>query len=81
MTNKNNISDLSLMVRVLLKHAFLFLFVMSVSACAIFGKRDYDQQLKSPCVSANGGPCERYNVNDWWLKDGSEQPYLIKAVV
>ena len=64
-----------------IKYTFLLLFAMCLSACSIFGKRDYDQQLKSPCVSANGGPCDRYNVNDWWLKDGSKQPYLIKAVV
>ena len=65
----------------ILNFTFLFLFLICVSACAMFGKREYDQQLKSPCVSANGGPCERYNVNDWWLKDGSSKPYLIKAVV
>lgn len=69
------------MVGKVFKYTFLFLFLASVSACSVFGKRDYDQQLKSPCVSANGGPCERYNVNDWWLKDGSSKPYLIKAVV
>lgn len=69
------------MVGSMLRYTFLFLFFVSASACAMFGKREYDQQLKSPCVSANGGPCERYNVNDWWLKDGSKQPYLIKAVV
>ena len=69
------------MIKNILKFTFLFLFVAGVSACSIFGTREYDQQLKSPCVSANGGPCERYNVNDWWLKDGSKQPYLIKALV
>ena len=35
---------------------------------------------KSPCVSANGGPCERYSVNDWWLK-GEGEPRLVRALV
>ena len=35
---------------------------------------------KSPCVSANGGPCDRYSVNDWWLK-GEATPRLVRAFV
>lgn len=25
------------------------------------------EDLKSPCVGAAGSPCEKRNVNDWWL--------------
>lgn len=25
------------------------------------------QDLKSPCVGAEGSPCDRKPVNDWWL--------------
>jgi hypothetical protein len=24
--------------------------------------------LKSPCVGAEGSPCDRQPVNDWWMR-------------
>lgn len=30
--------------------------------------------VKSPCVSAEGGPCgPKMPINDWWLKDYKTQ--------
>jgi len=26
-----------------------------------------EPDLKSPCVGAEGSPCDRRPVNDWWL--------------
>lgn len=28
--------------------------------------------MKSPCVGAEGSPCERHPVNDWWLKQDDQ---------
>ncbi len=28
--------------------------------------------LKSPCVGAQGSPCERRPINDWWLNPKDE---------
>ena len=39
-----------------------------LSSCSVFGRKDYDQQYKSPCVS-NGGPCKHIPVNNWWLPE------------
>lgn len=38
------------------------------------------KDLTSPCVGAQGSPCERRPVNDWWLK-GQQPPqsYNISA--
>jgi hypothetical protein len=27
--------------------------------------------LKSPCAGADGSPCDRHPVNDWWLNPQS----------
>lgn len=37
--------------------------LLSLTACAAPKKED----LKSPCVGAQGSPCERRPVNDWWM--------------
>lgn len=44
------------------------LFSFLLTACSIFGRKEYDQQLKSPCVD-NGGPCQHIPVNNWWLPE------------
>ena len=46
----------------------LICFFVVLCGCSIFGRKDYDQQLKSPCVSANGGPCKHIPINTFWLK-------------
>jgi len=28
-----------------------------------------EPDLKSPCVGAEGSPCDRRPVNDWWLPE------------
>lgn len=28
--------------------------------------------LKSPCAGADGSPCARRPVNDWWLKQSDD---------
>ena len=46
----------------------LSVFSLFLTACSgsIFGRKKYDQELKSPCVD-NGGPCQHIPVNNWWL--------------
>ncbi len=48
---------------------FLFILATSLSACGVFSGKDYEQQLKSPCVGINGSPCQHIPVNDKWLND------------
>lgn len=55
----------------------VFFITGAVSGCS--GKTNA-VSYKSPCVSVNGGPCERYSVNDWWLK-GESEPRLVRALV
>ena len=45
----------------------LITFGLLLSACSVFGKKEYDQQLKSPCAGVKGSPCSHIPVNDWWL--------------
>ena len=54
------------MVRVFYLVLFSFIAI-NLTSCSVFGKKDYDQQLKSPCVGINGSPCEHIPVNNWWL--------------
>ena len=64
----------------MIKVFYIFAFILVnlvASGCSVQKKT---QVLTSPCVSTSGGPCERYNVNDWWLL-GEDKPRLIKAVV
>ena len=56
---------------------FVCFIVGTVGGCS--GKTNA-VSYKSPCVSANGGPCDRYSVNDWWLK-GEATPRLVRAFV
>ena len=65
-----------IMKRVLLLLSCVFVIGI-VSGCS--GKTNAIS-YKSPCVSANGGPCERYSVNDWWLK-GEKEPRLVRTLV
>ena len=63
-----------------MKTFYIFVFIafcFSTIGCSIQKKT---QVLTSPCVSTSGGPCERYNVNDWWI-NGEDKPRLIKTVV
>lgn len=64
-----------------MKNVFFLLFIVFIvgisGGCS--GKSSITT-YKSPCVSINGGPCDRYSVNDWWLK-GEAQPRLVRAVV
>ena len=63
------------------------MFKFSAAICAIFLTMFFtgcttskSVAYKSPCASINGGPCERYSVNDWWL-EGESGPRLVKAIV
>lgn len=47
----------------------LLFITLLLSACNFFGKKDYDQQLKSPCVGINGSPCKHIPINDLWLNN------------
>ena len=38
------------------------LALLSLPSCS-----QKDTDLKSPCVGAEGSPCDRRPVNDWWL--------------
>ena len=29
--------------------------------------------MKSPCVGAQGSPCDPHPVNDWWLKERDQK--------
>lgn len=52
-----------------MKKVFLFFVLATLfTGCSVFGRKAYEQQLKSPCVD-NGGPCKHIPVNNWWLKD------------
>jgi len=45
---------------------FIFISLFFISSC--FGKKYVD--IKSPCVSSEGGPCgPKIPVNNWWLKE------------
>lgn len=44
---------------------FAIMLLISVSACS-----NKVVDVKSPCVSNNGGPCgPKKPINDWWLKE------------
>lgn len=43
--------------------ALFLLLALPLAACTAPAQRD----LKSPCVGAEGSPCDRRPVNDWWL--------------
>ena len=43
----------------------LLFFVLFLADCSVFGKKQYEQQLKSPCVSLKNGGCEHIPVNTW----------------
>ncbi len=43
------------------------LFFILISAFAITSCASKKVDLKSPCVSADGGPCERRPVNLWMM--------------
>jgi hypothetical protein len=40
----------------------LVLVAVSVAACS-----NPVRDLRSPCVGAEGSPCDRRPVNDWWI--------------
>jgi hypothetical protein len=47
------------------KIIFLLPFFVLISSCA---SKTVD--IKSPCVSTDGGPCGPMKpINDWWLKN------------
>lgn len=39
----------------------LAVILSALSACS-----NRQEDLKSPCVGAEGSPCDRRPVNDWW---------------
>lgn len=47
----------------------MVLMVASLSACS-----NAVPDLVSPCVGAEGSPCERRPVNDWWSKGAQKEP-------
>ena len=51
----------------------LICFSIMLCSCSVFGRKDYDQQLKSPCVSANGGPCKHIPINIIWQNYNNKQ--------
>lgn len=45
------------------------LLLVSLSALVLLSACAQKQEdLKSPCVGAEGSPCDRRPVNDWWHK-------------
>lgn len=48
------------------KLLFVCLMATILNSCSIFGRNDYEQQYKSPCVD-NGGPCKHIPINNFWL--------------
>lgn len=59
------------MIRVFLS---IILF-LAISACSFFKGNNYEQQVKSPCVDANGGPCAHIPVNTWLDSNLYKQVY------
>lgn len=46
-----------------------YTFVIAVFACLLSACSSPPSELKSPCVSADGGPCgPRIKINDAWMK-------------
>lgn len=48
--------------------------VLLASACS-----NKQPDLLSPCVGAEGSPCERRPVNDWWMKKNAPQTHRSSA--
>ncbi len=46
-----------------------FVIVM-VMLTVLAGCSSKIEDLKSPCVGAEGSPCDRRPVNDWWHEAG-----------
>lgn len=43
------------------------LFLIGVMLMTLNGCSAPQSDLKSPCVGADGSPCVRRPVNDWWV--------------
>lgn len=48
----------------LLTLSALMLLVCFNTGCSSDSKRE---EMKSPCVGAEGSPCEHRPINNWWL--------------
>jgi hypothetical protein len=42
--------------------------MLAIALCLLAGCSNRPEDLKSPCVGAEGSPCDPRPVNDWWMK-------------
>ena len=47
------------------------MILVALALMALQGCSNKIEDLKSPCVGAEGSPCDRRPVNDWWLPQKS----------